>query len=69
MEESQGWERPRWFSLGKTIEVLPYDYYGSYGSKKNTNDEYADMVLKEYTFGFPEHHSIVSILGIEYRTD
>ncbi|XP_046739990.1 sarcosine dehydrogenase, mitochondrial isoform X1 [Diprion similis] len=59
MEERQGWERPGWFLSEGTVQIPPYDYYGSYGSPKNENDKYSKLLQQDYTFNFPEHHRII----------
>lgn len=59
MEERQGWERPGWYLPEGTVQVLPYDYQGSYGSSKNEQDLYTEILKKDYTFDFPEHQNIV----------
>lgn len=55
MEERQGWERPGWYLKQGTARVLPYDYYGSYGTTKNENDKYAKILSQDHTFDFPVH--------------
>ena len=61
MEERQGWERPGWFLKNESAPVLTYDYYGSYGTSKHENYKYAEILSQDYTFDFPQHHSIVMI--------
>lgn len=61
MEERQGWERPGWFLSEGTVTIPSYDYYGSYGSSRNENNRYSELLHKDYTFGFPEHHQVVSV--------
>lgn len=63
MEERQGWERPGWYlnpGMEGTARVLPYDYYGSYGTSKNENDKYAEILSQDHTFNFPVHDKNVS---------
>ncbi|XP_012280472.1 sarcosine dehydrogenase, mitochondrial isoform X2 [Orussus abietinus] len=59
MENSHGWERPGWFLLKGTADILQYDYYGNYGTSKTENYNYATIIEKERTFDFPEHHEII----------
>ena len=47
-------------SISCFFQLLPYDYYGSYGLDKHSNYEYQDRLEDDYTFGFPAHHDIVS---------
>lgn len=61
MEERQGWERPGWFSLNKKVEIMPYDYGGYYGMPKNKNDEYREILEKEYNFQISPYDNIVSL--------
>ncbi|XP_064616926.1 sarcosine dehydrogenase, mitochondrial-like [Liolophura sinensis] len=58
-EERHGWERPGWFSPEGPAPILPYDYYGSYDTPVNENNVYKSRVEKDYTFDFPEHHSLI----------
>ena len=60
MEERQGWERPGWYLNEGTARLLPYDYYGSYGTTKNENDKYAQILAGDHTFDFPAHKDNVS---------
>ncbi|XP_012253528.2 sarcosine dehydrogenase, mitochondrial [Athalia rosae] len=59
MEERQGWERPGWFLPEGTVKIPPYDYYGSYGSPKNEDTKYSEILQKDYTFDFPEHNEVI----------
>ncbi|KAK0090478.1 hypothetical protein PV325_013384 [Microctonus aethiopoides] len=67
MEEAQGWERPAWYQPGKVTLILPYDYYGSYGTMKNKKNDYAEILKKEHTFGFPEHHDTIGAEALACR--
>lgn len=62
MEERQGWERPGWFLPDTTVDILPYDYDGHYGTPKNTYNAYADILKTECTFDFPPHDNFVSLV-------
>ena len=57
-QERLGWERPGWFALGSKPRLNEYDYYGAYENKRNIS-EYEDLLTKDLTFDFPEHHDIV----------
>lgn len=68
MEERHGWERPGYFLPEDTVVVQSYDWYGYYDYPKNTNTNYEETLKKDYTFGFPEHHDLVSSTGeVELR--
>eukprot|EP00794_Sanderia_malayensis_P015715 gene15715-17300_t len=54
-QERHGWERPGWFTKREVPQVLPYDYYGSYGLEKNENYAYERLLKQDYTFDFPAH--------------
>lgn len=60
MEERQGWERPGWYLKEGTAPIPPYDYYGSYGTSKNENCKYLEVLEQDRTFDFPQHHENVS---------
>ena len=44
------------------LQIKEYDYYGSYDIPTNKNHVYNELLGQEYTFEFPPHHDIVSIL-------
>ncbi|XP_057326480.1 sarcosine dehydrogenase, mitochondrial [Microplitis mediator] len=67
MEEAQGWERPGWYQPGKITLIPPYDYYGAYGSVKNKRNDYAEVLKKDYTFDFPEHHDTIGSEALACR--
>ncbi|XP_063232668.1 sarcosine dehydrogenase, mitochondrial [Bacillus rossius redtenbacheri] len=58
-EERQGWERPGWFTTGGPAPVPPYDWYGAYGTPHNNGSSYVRHLTADYTFGFPQNHSII----------
>ena len=60
-EERQGWERPGWFSPKGPAPVPQYDWYGSYGTPRNSDVRYENMLKADHTFGFSKSHQIVSI--------
>ena len=43
-----------------STQLLPYDYYGSYGFDKNENYTYNELLGQDYTFDFPKHFDTVS---------
>lgn len=45
------------------LQVLDYDYYGSYGQERHRDYTYNRLLGDEYTFDFPPHHDIVSAGG------
>lgn len=59
-QERLGWERPGWFVSPSSLSSQPlppaYDWFGAYGNKPNSNTTYQDLLKKDYTFKFPEHH-------------
>ncbi|XP_058809541.1 sarcosine dehydrogenase, mitochondrial-like isoform X2 [Phymastichus coffea] len=55
MEERQGWERPGWFLRQGTAPVPAYDYYGSYGTARNRECRYTELLRQEASFDFPAH--------------
>lgn len=55
-EEMQGWEKPGWFAPNGFAPIFPYDWYGSYGSTKNTDKRYENLLKGDYTFNFSRHH-------------
>lgn len=63
MEERHGWERPGWYLKDTTAPIAPYDYYGSYGTTRNENHKYEQVLKQGYTFDFPEHQTDVRIFG------
>jgi len=66
-EERQGWERPGWFSPKGPAPVPQYDWYGSYGTPRNSDVRYENMLKADHTFGFSKSHQIVSIqVFVEY---
>ena len=44
------------------FQTLPYDYYGEYGVEAHKDYPYRELLKKEYTFDFPEHHNQVTII-------
>ena len=48
------------FDIYFQLQVLPYDYYGSYGNEGHQNYPYRDKLEYDYTFEFTKHHDIVS---------
>ncbi|XP_066993512.2 sarcosine dehydrogenase, mitochondrial isoform X2 [Anabrus simplex] len=58
-EERQGWERPGWFSKKGTMPVQKYDWFGAYGTTRNTDTRYTDSLEGDYTFGFSKHHQLI----------
>ncbi|XP_048875339.1 sarcosine dehydrogenase, mitochondrial isoform X3 [Brienomyrus brachyistius] len=58
-QERHGWERPGYFSRDGPAPVLDYDYYGAYGTSRNSIYKYNDLLGKEYTFDFPAHHHVI----------
>ncbi|KAG7197764.1 hypothetical protein KM043_001583 [Ampulex compressa] len=59
MEERQGWERPGWFLLDKTVNLLPYDYYGCYDLPRNEKDEYRALIEADNTFSISPYDRII----------
>jgi len=59
-QERHGWERPGWFSPSGPSVLQPYDWYGAYGHQLNTDQTYFQRLKEDYTFGFPNNHSIAS---------
>lgn len=55
-EEMQGWELPGWFAPNGYAPIPPYDWYGSFGSVKNTDKRYENLLRGDYTFDFSRHH-------------
>lgn len=41
------------------MKINDYDYYGAYDNERKLST-YENLLCKEYTFDFPEHHGIVS---------
>ena len=41
------------------FQVLPYDFYGSYGKSRNPNYLYEKRLAQDYTFDFPQHFNLV----------
>ncbi|XP_067931861.1 sarcosine dehydrogenase, mitochondrial-like isoform X2 [Watersipora subatra] len=64
-----GWERPGWFNKDQIAPVLPYDYYGAYGYKKNTPNPYVDRLEMDYTFDFPKQHAMIGEECMNARTN
>lgn len=58
-EERQGWERPGWFSPKGPAPVPQYDWYGSYGTPRNSDVRYENMLKADHTFGFSKSHQII----------
>lgn len=59
-DEKQGWERSSFFIKNENINIPPYDWYGSYGNKLNTDRKYEEKVLGDCKYEFSDHHSLVS---------
>jgi sarcosine dehydrogenase len=59
-EERQGWERPGWFSPKGPAPVPQYDWYGSYGTPRNSDVRYENMLKADHTFDFSKSHQTVS---------
>lgn len=60
MEEKQGYERPAFFLTdGTQVEVPPYDYYGYYGHKRNSESKHVKLLDGDLRYGFSAHHSLV----------
>ncbi|XP_069465727.1 sarcosine dehydrogenase, mitochondrial isoform X2 [Ambystoma mexicanum] len=58
-QERNGWERPGWFNPKGPVPILDYDYYGAYGHKPHEDYLYNQLLVKDYTFGFPAHHDVI----------
>ncbi|KAJ9576455.1 hypothetical protein L9F63_006668, partial [Diploptera punctata] len=58
-EERQGWERPGWFSPKGPAPVPKYDWYGEYGTPRNSDVRYENLLKGEHTFGFTRSHNII----------
>ena len=43
------------------IQVLKYDYYGSYDTPKHTAYEYDQRLQQDYSFELPRHFEIVRV--------
>nr|CAD7266528.1 unnamed protein product [Timema shepardi] len=61
-EERQGWERPGWYSPNGPAPVPTYDWYGAYGTPRNTDQTYEKLIKGDYTFGFTKNHNLVSCI-------
>lgn len=59
-QERHGWERPGWFSPSGPAVLQAYDWYGAYGHQLNADQTYFQRLKEDYTFGFPNNHSIAS---------
>ena len=53
-QEKHGWERPGWFGRGPCEVNEDYDWYGAYGHKSRSEDEYKRKLEFDYTFEYPE---------------
>lgn len=61
MEERHGWERPGFFYNEKApINIPPYDWYGAYDHKLNTDKTYLRIVRGDETYEFSAHHDRVT---------
>ncbi|OXU31337.1 hypothetical protein TSAR_012682 [Trichomalopsis sarcophagae] len=69
MEERQGWERPGWYLKEGTAPIPPYDYYGSYGTSKNENCKYLQLLQQDHTFDFPKHHENIKEEALSCRNN
>ncbi|KAJ4441685.1 hypothetical protein ANN_11543, partial [Periplaneta americana] len=58
-EDRQGWERPGWFSPKGPAPVPNYDWYGSYGTPRNSDVRYENMLKGDHTFGFTKSHHVI----------
>nr|CAD7572946.1 unnamed protein product [Timema californicum] len=58
-EERQGWERPGWYSPNGPAPVPDYDWYGAYGTPRNTDQTYEKLIKGDYTFGFTKNHNLI----------
>ncbi|XP_017094306.2 sarcosine dehydrogenase, mitochondrial [Drosophila bipectinata] len=72
MEEKQGWERPGFFlPSGATKAVVqPYDWYGSYGHKRNEDSEYEKVLEGDLHYSrFSEHHDLIGSEALACRNN
>ncbi|KAH8401506.1 hypothetical protein KR009_005929 [Drosophila setifemur] len=72
MEEKQGWERPGYFLPAKSTNatVLPYDWYGSYGHKRNHDSEYEKVLDGDLHYSrFSEHHELIGSEAMACRNN
>ncbi|KDR18080.1 Sarcosine dehydrogenase, mitochondrial, partial [Zootermopsis nevadensis] len=58
-EERQGYERPGWFSPKGPAPVPNYDWYGSYGTPRNSDVRYENMLKSDHTFDFSKIHHVI----------
>ncbi|XP_046688762.1 LOW QUALITY PROTEIN: sarcosine dehydrogenase, mitochondrial-like, partial [Homalodisca vitripennis] len=58
-EEMQAYERPGWFTPQGHAPVPPYDWYGAYGTPKNKDRRYVDLLKGDLTFKFSKHHHVI----------
>lgn len=58
-EEMQAYERPGWFLPQGMAPIPPYDWYGSYGTKKNADKRYENLIKGEHSFRFSKHHLVI----------
>lgn len=58
-EEMQAYERPGWFTPQGYAPVPPYDWYGAYGTPKNKDRRYVDLLKGDYSFKFSKHHYVI----------
>ena len=42
-----------------------YDYYGSYDVARHESYGYENLLSADYTFNFPPHHDVVSIMNLK----
>lgn len=56
----QAYERPGWFLPQGMAPIPPYDWYGAYGTKRNTDKRYENLLKGEQSFRFSKHHLVVS---------
>ncbi|XP_064088685.1 sarcosine dehydrogenase, mitochondrial-like [Macrobrachium nipponense] len=58
-QERCGWERPSWFNTEQT-PAQPYDWYGCYGTKLNSDQRYHNALKLDYSYGLPDHHHLLA---------
>ncbi|XP_055839450.1 sarcosine dehydrogenase, mitochondrial [Episyrphus balteatus] len=70
MEEKQGWERPGFFLLKDRADVLPYDWYGSYGHKRHENSAYEKVLDRDLKYGsFSDHQKLIGDEALACRNN
>lgn len=55
----QAYERPGWFTPQGYAPVPQYDWYGAYGTPKNKDKRYLELLKGDYTFKFSKHHHVI----------